>query len=272
MSNWIKLDGTTLPYFFIGTLGAAIDSSLVTTPYTLSLPPDTGLLNQVLATDGTGILSWQDSVVVGGNDTEIQFNDNGVLAGIPELTIDKLTGSVTSAGDLNSKGLYVSDAAGTNRTLALQTSTIGGKLNRWLILADNSPETGADAGSNFDLKRVADDGTTSASVFTIDRKTGIVDFKFIPTVAGVPIMGGEFPPPATLPAEPDASYYAYDIDNEYIIEITDVYGVNNAITTITYNEDGLVETVEIAYLGTTRLETYSYDDSGNIISMVATTL
>ncbi|MBF0217511.1 MAG: hypothetical protein HQL30_11020, partial [Candidatus Omnitrophica bacterium] len=51
--------------------------------YTLTLPADDGGLNQVLQTDGNGVLSWVNagSAAAGGADTQVQFNDGGSALG-----------------------------------------------------------------------------------------------------------------------------------------------------------------------------------------------
>jgi hypothetical protein len=55
--------GTSSTEFKIGLTinGVTLDTTAVTAPYTLVLPPDTGLAGQYLSTDGTGVLSWSAS-------------------------------------------------------------------------------------------------------------------------------------------------------------------------------------------------------------------
>lgn len=57
-----------------------------------------GTTGQALTTDGTGNLSWALPVTAaGGLDTELQFNNGGVITGIPTATYD---GAVLSLGDV----------------------------------------------------------------------------------------------------------------------------------------------------------------------------
>jgi hypothetical protein len=75
-----------------------------------------------------------------------------------------------------------------------------GTLPRWLArMADESLESGANAGSNFSLMRFADDGTLLGSVLSASRASGIVDFSSTPTVLGVPIGGAGGSPELPLP-------------------------------------------------------------------------
>jgi hypothetical protein len=58
-----------------------------------------GLANYVLTTDGAGNLTWTEkgsNTTPGGSNTQIQFNDNGVLNGTSGLTFDKNTNTFTT--------------------------------------------------------------------------------------------------------------------------------------------------------------------------------
>lgn len=150
------------------------------------LPSQAGENTKVLRTDGTNV-SWANaSGAPGGSDTQIQYNDSGSFGGSSFLVVNKSTGAVTSTSTLTNQGLFVTGAAGTNRTLNLQTAG----SDRWLARANSTSESGSNAGSNFQLIRVADNGSTQNTVFTVTRSTGVVDFAVAPTVAGVPIGGG----------------------------------------------------------------------------------
>jgi len=83
---------------------AAIKSpNALTADYTLTLPPDDGGPDNVLKTDGNGVLSWiaQGDLTAkpGGDNTEVQYNDNGSFDGMPELTYNKTTGDITFKGN-----------------------------------------------------------------------------------------------------------------------------------------------------------------------------
>ena len=91
MANRIKLAGITGNTFQIGLSGATISSNVVSSPYTLTLPVDTGMNTQVLMTDGTGNLSWTSAGGGGGGspggaNTQLQYNNNGTFGGIANVT------------------------------------------------------------------------------------------------------------------------------------------------------------------------------------------
>ena len=57
----------------------------------------------------------------------------------------------------------------------------GGTARWWVNVADLTPETGANSGSNFSLDRFTDAGGFIDSALVVNRATGIADFKFSPT-------------------------------------------------------------------------------------------
>lgn len=151
------------------------------------LPNQTGQATKVLTSDGTDV-SWQDAGTGGGTpggaDTQIQFNDAGTFGGISTFTVNKSTGALASTATFAGSAVYSSAAAGSTRTLGLQTAG----SNRWLLNADSTAESGANAGSDFALLRVNDNGATTNQVLTITRSTGVVDFKTTPTVNGTSLV------------------------------------------------------------------------------------
>lgn len=76
--------------------------------------------------------------------------------------------------------LSLDSAAGTNRILEFSTGTpgIGGSASlRWQIRADNSPETGSNAGSNLKIQNYTDGGVSfGPTPITITRSSGLVTF------------------------------------------------------------------------------------------------
>jgi hypothetical protein len=61
-----------------------------------------GTANFVLTTDGNGILSWSNvsnvvgNVVAAGANTQVQYNDDGILGGHPGMTFDEFTSTLTA--------------------------------------------------------------------------------------------------------------------------------------------------------------------------------
>jgi hypothetical protein len=65
-------------------------------------PVADGTAGYVIRTDGAGNLSWVNTnTFTAGSNTQVQFNDNGALAGNANLTFDKTTSTLT-VGNLNS--------------------------------------------------------------------------------------------------------------------------------------------------------------------------
>jgi hypothetical protein len=81
--------------------------TVVPTNVVYTLPPADGSIGQVLATNGSGTLSWSSAAsgLPAGGDTQIQFNDGGVsFGGNSGLTFNKSTGDMSVGGDLSVAG------------------------------------------------------------------------------------------------------------------------------------------------------------------------
>ena len=107
-TQWVQ---TNSPAGSIATLQQTTDAGNTTTQTvtvgamiaaSLSYPVADGLPNQVIATDGAGNLTFVNqsggAALPGGLDTQLQFNDNGVLEGTAALTVSG--GQLTLAGDI----------------------------------------------------------------------------------------------------------------------------------------------------------------------------
>jgi hypothetical protein len=82
------------------------------------------------------------------------------------------------------EALYINGGAGSVRTVLFQSASV----TRWVFGADNTAETGSNAGSSFALAAYDDAGATLGTVFTIARATRVLDFSVVPTVAGSAIV------------------------------------------------------------------------------------
>ncbi len=174
----VQSNGGPLPIVNGGT-----GQTSATSAFTALAPSQGGNSGKVLTTNGT-VASWATiSGTPGGSDTYIQYNDSGTFGGSSFLTVNKSTGAITSTSTLTNQGIFISKAATTSRTIDFQTAG----SDRWLLSANATAESGANAGSDFQLIRVADNGATQNTVYTISRATGVVDFATAPTVAGSPI-------------------------------------------------------------------------------------
>lgn len=93
MAKTLRLDGTTAPAFSIGEFidgsqAIALDTTAITTAYALTMPETAGLSDQVLTTDGNGILSWRSvtpSPLPGEpNASYYTYNDDGNIVEITD--------------------------------------------------------------------------------------------------------------------------------------------------------------------------------------------
>jgi len=91
-----------------------------------------------------------------------------------------LTGTTTNTGVTSSGPVIIAGAAGTARNLDF----LSGSSLRWIVRASNAPESGGDAGSNFEVRRYLDDGVTVDTPFSIARNTGNVTISKNLTVSG----------------------------------------------------------------------------------------
>jgi len=127
--------GIVLPGATSGS--ATIQTAAVAGTDTLfQLPANNGTLGQILTTDGDGVTSWVTPSVVGGADTQVQFNDGGVLSGDADFTWNKTTNVLTLSTDLLLRRraaanfqLGAADAAApVAQTLSVQ-SVVAGTIN-----------------------------------------------------------------------------------------------------------------------------------------------
>src|SRR3954468_1604837 len=91
--------------------------------------------------------------------------DGSVIELINKIPSPFVIGSNTTAYPT----LVLNGAAGTDRQIIGETAGV----YRWVVvLGDRTPETGGNAGSNFDIARFADDGTYIDNPVQISRATG----------------------------------------------------------------------------------------------------
>ena len=158
-------------------------TSSLTADYALTLPVDDGGPNEVLTTDGSGVLSWTTkaagTAVAAGSNQQVQYNNNNVLAGAAELLFDNSTTAPTlilkpnvTTTATNGGYIQVRNAGSTNTTLNAATITHDGGLE-----LKRTNETVTNGGPYIDLKYDATDmdariqmdiasGTTSDDKFS----------------------------------------------------------------------------------------------------------
>jgi hypothetical protein len=150
--------------------------------------------------NGAGLTGIVDGpIAVGSAPTALAFYTGDKDGGIERLRIKSSGASEFSGEVFSKKGIGILAPLGPYLTLAKPPgvpsaqNTIDGSIgtktdwsdykSRWqLVLGDATPETGANAGTNFSINRFADDGTTLLGTpLTIDRASGQVLIAQAPT-------------------------------------------------------------------------------------------
>jgi hypothetical protein len=85
-----------------------------------------GTANYYLQTDGTGNLNWTvgpGATPPAGNNTQIQFNNNGVFGADPNFTWNQVTDTLSIAGNLVANSIQIGSGAFEVSTLKTQITT-----------------------------------------------------------------------------------------------------------------------------------------------------
>jgi hypothetical protein len=134
----------------------------------------------------TGNLDFIDTTAAAGSDTEIQFNDGGVLAGDDGLVFNKTTNKVTTKGDIE-----LNDGGASTTTLQVVTPTQNNTISFpnatgtvALVAGSSGQAIYNDAGAYSGLSTVTTDGT---DVTLTGRFIGSLNGALSATgIAGVP--------------------------------------------------------------------------------------
>jgi hypothetical protein len=169
VANRIKLAGTTSTSFQIGLQKVTLDTTQISSPYTLNLPSGVGTAGQKLVTDGSGNLSWVNSYslptastsTLGGvkvDGVTITVNGSGVIQANYSTTLAGLTDvNVTSPTN--------------NQVLTYSSST-----NKWIPTTVNGvstlPTGIAYYGNFYDTTNQTPASTTVAYALNIGSSTG----------------------------------------------------------------------------------------------------
>jgi hypothetical protein len=135
-----------------------------------------GNANFVLTTDGTGVLSWTNgsaiaNVAAGGANTQVQYNDNGILGGNPGMTFNELTSTLTANNFVATSTANLGDASnvtvlgGTNGYY-LQTDGAG---NLTWGPGSNSTGNGSVAGANTQVQFNDEGNFGAVAGFTFNK-------------------------------------------------------------------------------------------------------
>jgi len=145
-----------------------------------------------------------------------------------------LTGG-TLSGTLQAPQLEVSGAAGTARALRFKTAS----TNRWAIAADNTAESGSNAGSNLHITSYTDAGAPLTDTLVVTRATGVY------TLAATPV----FPTAATSDNSTKGATTAwarnYAYSGTYTPTVSNTSGVFAYASYATYTRVGNIVTVRV---------------------------
>lgn len=171
-----------------------------------TLPTTDGDANQVLTTDGSGVLSWatvSGGATPGGSDTQVQFNDGGsALGGDAGFTYNKTTNTATV------EQLNLGTAGSARGILRLRGNTSG----------EVTIQPASTAGT-YTLTLPGDDGNAN-QVLTTDG-TGVLSWS-TPSSGGA---GGQFVVKNTSGATANANDVGYiDSAGEYKTTTTEAFG------------------------------------------------
>ncbi|MCA9366857.1 hypothetical protein KC887_01165 [Candidatus Kaiserbacteria bacterium] len=129
---------------------------------------------------GDGLTESSNDIVLGTPSTLTVSTTNGVTTSshTHAITTSSNPGAAaailasTSAGYLTLVRFQANGAAGTARDFALQTAGV----DRWLMRANNTAESGSNAGSDFQLIARSDAGAALVTAMQVTRATGYVNF------------------------------------------------------------------------------------------------
>ena len=123
----------------------------------------------------TGNLDEVDTTAAAGSDTQIQYNDNGSLAGSADLTWDNSGKVLDVGGDIN-----LDDGGSFQTTLQLVTPT----ANRTVTFPDATGTVGLVAGSSGQLLYNASGANAGLSTVTTDGTNVTLTGRFISSLNG----------------------------------------------------------------------------------------
>jgi hypothetical protein len=126
------------------------------------------------------------AAAAGGTANQIQYNNGGVLGGLPTTGTFASSNVVMSIAPTLTNSLNITGAASNDSTLVMNKSAslqqcrinaqMGG-VSRWqMMLGDTTAEGGSNAGSDFTLSRFTDAGGALDSPLKIIRSTGVATF------------------------------------------------------------------------------------------------
>ena len=205
-SNTLSVTGTS-------TFGNGADSTAINSIFSYALSGDIATARWGLATGSYSLNFFSDNadtyttgitsnITFRGNTyrPKISFNQSGTLTAqngafsnnitIGGTVLSSLYPLLSSSPTFTGGNLTLTASGqaafqlngGTSQYKQLNFSTSSSSI--WLVGADNSAESGSNAGSNFFFNSYTDAGTFLTTVLSITRSTGIVNLQTTPTIGG----------------------------------------------------------------------------------------
>lgn len=124
---------------------------------------------------------------------------------------DTVTPTGTRIGRANQAGWYFGDTNALSSAIYIQADNatpksvqfLTGPLPRWLVRSDNNSESGADAGSNFQIVSCDDAGSVKSVVLEVNRASGVTTLSgLLDTAAATTTTAGLRLPHGTAPTSP----------------------------------------------------------------------
>ncbi len=151
---------------------------------------------------------WPAGVALGGGGGAV--TSVNTLTGAVVLTAASV-GALPDTGVVNNGNLFLVSAAGTYRGFTFQS----GAARRWVFQVDNAAESGADAGSNFDLSAWSDTNVWKATLLAGRRDNPALAVGAATFTAGaiLTVNGAQALRNTTAPAAPSSGITLYAQDD-----------------------------------------------------------
>ncbi len=266
-TNTVTATGNVTAPYFVGNVDGtlAVFSGNVTANYFLGNIDGATATFTGNVTANTFIGNIQGNIDAGGANTNIQFNDDDLLAGDANFTFDKSTAQVTISGSLVVDNVVIDGDDITSLGSELVINSAGGDIN-FRVAGDTVANLFiVDAGSDTVLIGTAT-ATTGAAL-----KVGTTDSILIP-------VGNTFQRPGTpatgmirFNTTVNALEY-YDVDSwesagtTFTIVTADTFNGDGSTVQFTLSEDSTTAATIVAINGVVQQPTTAYSVSGNVLT------
>ena len=131
-----------------------------------TLPTTDGSANQVLTTDGSGAVTFTTpSVTAGGSNTNVQYNDEGVLGGSSTFTYDEAEAKLTVGGSVSSILFETVSDYGAITSTATDSVDYGGVADTVVALVNSDYGVVESSGGPVEFPRYTVSGVPDATAY-----------------------------------------------------------------------------------------------------------